>query len=158
MKATVKIPNPKPKNWSVSGGDIETLFNNLNRHGWWGRYRSFEDKKPKKKGDKIIEVVITGSPTITMPKWKEYGKASKEEKKSWDNMYKALLKHENNHHKIFTDYAKEWKGELEGGDDLTKPDLEKAWKAFKKELQKRQNKYDAKTSHGEKEGVILMVP
>ena len=98
MKAKVKIPAPAKKDWTVSGGDIETLFNNLERHGWWGRYESHEDKKPRKTGDKITEVVITGSPRIILPKWKDYGKASRAEKKSWDDMYKALKKHEENHH------------------------------------------------------------
>jgi predicted secreted Zn-dependent protease len=161
MKITIKIPAPKEKSFTVKGSSIPEVFNALEKHGFWGRYRSNEtiayetDKKDK---NLYIGGSVSGAPVVTLPKWANYGKASKPEKKSWDDMMKALTKHEYNHHTKFEDSAKDWKKEMEKGDDLSKKEMTASWDKFVKELQKTQDAYDARTKHGLTEGVELIEP
>ena len=70
MKVTVKIPKPSNSTWTVSGKTIPEVFKKLQKHKWWGRYRSNETYKDKKRNkEKLIEeIVISGKPMIIMPK------------------------------------------------------------------------------------------
>lgn len=158
MKVTLTIPSPAKKSWTVKGGNLEEVFKNLNKNAFWGRYRSNPSYKSSGKGDKIDTIKLTAGPVITMPSWAGYGKASKDEKKSWDAMFKALQKHESNHHDIFVKAADDWKKEMEDGGDLSKKDADRAWKDFNASTQRLQDRYDSSTSNGAKEGVILDIP
>lgn len=155
MKVTLSIPNPSQKTWTVKGKDLGEVFDNLNRHGFWGRYRANPSYKASGGGSKIDSVKLSAGPVITMPSWAGYGKATKDEKKSWDAMAKALQKHESNHHDIFVKAAQAWKKEMEDGGDLTSKEIDKAFKDFSAATQKLQDKYDTSSGNGKKEGVIL---
>lgn len=157
MKVSVSIPNPKSRSFSVKGKSIPDVFKALNKNGYWGRYRSDPDVDWGK-DDPVTKASITSSPYIILPTWSDYSKATKDEKKSWDDMMKALEKHENNHHTIFKDAVDTFKKSLEKRDDLSAKDAKQLWKDFIKDTQDAQDKYDTKTSHGEKEGVELIVP
>jgi predicted secreted Zn-dependent protease len=158
MKVTLKISKPSNKTWTVKGADIAALFKNLQAHDWWGRYRSNNSGKFAGKSSQIDTVTLTAKPVITMPKWATYSKASKGEKKSWDAMFKALRKHEDEHHTIFVKSAEDWKTRMECGDDLSKKDMDKAWKLYQKDSQKDQDDFDKRTGHGTKAGVVLNIP
>lgn len=158
MKVTISIPRPSIRSFGVKGSTIPEVFEALNRNGFWGRYRSQEKADWSGRDGVNDRVKLGGAPFILLPDWRNYGKATKAEKKSWDQMMKALTKHENNHHDIFTDYAAEWKKEMERGEDLDDAAMQSAWDAFREELQKRQDAYDKRTNHGEKEGVVLEQP
>jgi predicted secreted Zn-dependent protease len=158
VKVALKVPNPSKKSWTVKGKNLEEVFDNLNKNAFWGRYRSNHKYKSSGKGDKIDTVTLESGPVITMPAWGGYSKATKDEKKSWDTMFKALQKHENNHHDIFVKAAEDFKKEMERGGDLTEREVERAWSAFDSATQKLQDKYDSTTDHGKKEGVILDIP
>ena len=159
MKVTLKVPSPSSKPWTVKGADLKAVFDNLNKHGWWGRYRANESYKgkPDKSGN-IVTVALSAKPVVHMLKWAGYGKAKPAEKKSWDAMWKALETHEKNHHKIFSDAAAAWKKALEAGGDLSKSDMAAAWKKFTTDTQKQQDDYDKRSKHGANEGVILVIP
>lgn len=157
MKVKVSIPKPKSKSWSVKGKSIPDVFKNLNKNAFWGRYRSDADIDWGK-DDPVTKASITASPYIILPDWSEYGKVSKGEKRAWDDMIKALDKHESNHHKIFEDTVEEFKKTLERRDDLSAKDAKSLWKDFLKDLQAAQDRYDSRTRHGEKEGVELVEP
>ena len=157
MKVVINIKKPSDKSWKVKGTTIAELFKNLNKHKWWGRYRSNEDYKKKKGKDGYFEqATIIGAPVVTMPSWVNYSKASKEEKKSWDDMWKALKVHELNHHKIFEKEAEAWKKWMADFEEVDQKTLTAEWDSFKKDLQKAQDAYDKKSKHGKSEGVILM--
>jgi len=160
MEIKLSISSPTSKSFTVKGDTIEEVFNSLNKNGYWGRYRSNESQSSKFGDDRktVVEIELSASPTITLPNWSGYGKATKEEKKSWDVMYKALDKHENNHHTIFEDAAKAWKKQMEKDGDVEKKVSDKAWAEFVKSVQKLQDGYDTKTKNGEKEGVVLEQP
>ncbi len=158
MKVICKIAKPGRTTWSVKGKNLEEVFKNLNAHRWWGQYKSGESIKWTLKDGKVDAVQVLVKPLISMPKWSGLSKATKEEKKSWDLMSKALLKHENEHHKVFLKVLEAWVKKLETLTALDKKALEKAWKAFGKEAQKQQDVFDKKTDHGAKKGVVLNIP
>lgn len=149
---------PSPKHWTVKGSDLEKVFRNLEAHGWWGRYRARAKCVPKPKDGKIAEVAITGAPVITMPKWASYGKASKAEKKSWDDMYKALLKHENTHHTKTREAIKEFKKKVADMGEIEAKKKKALTDRFAADLQKANDDYDTKSKHGKNEGVVLVLP
>jgi predicted secreted Zn-dependent protease len=154
MKVTLGYGSPSNATWKVKGSDAETLFKNLNKHKWWGRYRSNSKGTWTGKGAKISSVKIAGKPVITMPVWTEYSKV-KAGQKSWDKMWAALKKHEDEHHVIFDTAAQDFKKMLEKGGDLDPKDMQKAWDKFVKDTQKKQDAFDSKTGHGSKTGVVL---
>jgi predicted secreted Zn-dependent protease len=153
-KVTISNGSIARKTWSCKGKTLDEVFKNLNKHGWWGRYRSNLTMKstPAKTG---LQVKIAGKPIIIMPKWSDYSKAAPADKKSWDSMYKALLKHETNHHSITEKHLKELKTDVEKNGEMDKNEMLKAWNLAMKQLAKKQETYDSRTDHGSKEGVML---
>lgn len=161
MKITLKIPKPKESSFTVKGASIPDVFHALEKHGFWGRYRSNETiayETDRKDRALYVGGTVSGAPVVILPKWANYGKASKDEKSSWDTMMKALTRHEYNHHAKFEDAAKDWKKAMEKGGDLSKKEMTAAWDKFVKDLQKTQDAYDSKTRNGQKEGVELIEP
>ncbi len=154
MKVTLSYGKPSNKSWKVKGGDANTLFANLNKNGFWGRYRSNVSASWSGKGAKIDAFKLTAKPVVLMPSWTEYSKI-KAGQKSWDKMWKALKKHEDNHHTIFDTSAKAFKKKLEVEGDLDPKDMKKTWETYQKDAQKLQDDYDKKSKHGKNEGVIL---
>lgn len=155
MKVVLSFPKPKANTWTVKGKTIVDLFDNLNKHKWWGRYRSHPEHSLKEKDALVSEFKLTAKPEVIMPKWAEYAKASKDEKKSWDDMWAALNTHENNHHTIFSDECDAWVKAMDKLGDLDKKKAKAEWDKFVKATQAKQDGYDKKTDHGAKEGVIL---
>ena len=149
------VPSPKSSTYSVSGKTINAVFETLNKRSFWGRYRSNASYKATFQLDGHIDVfTLTSKPSIIMPKWKEYSKGNKGQKASWDNMWKKLNTHENNHHKIFEDCVADLEATVTSTDVL-EADLAKFWKDETKGWQDMQDAYDSKTNHGVKEGVEL---
>ena len=143
------------KTYDVSGASIEKVFNVLDKRKWWGRYRSNEDKSMEYALDgNLKKITVKGSPKIWMPKWKEYSKGTKEQKKEWDRMWKCLETHELEHHNIFTSEVDAFTADIESM-ELKKAEAEKHWKDSTKDWQTRQNDYDSTSDHGGNEGVHL---
>lgn len=155
MKVTCKISKPSQKTWKVKGKTLDELVTTLDKHDWWGRYRSEISYSYKEKGGTVSVFSIKAKPVIHMPAWGEYSKASKDDKKAWDTMFKALLKHETNHHALFLEACAIWARDMDAEGEIDKKAALKAWKDFETNLQKTQDDYDSKTNHGAKEGVML---
>lgn len=155
MKVTLKIPKPTSKTWTVKGKTSDELYKNMVKHKWWGRYLSNPNYGYKDKAGIVSELIFKPKPVIYMPVWSDYSKASKADKKLWDDMYKALKKHEENHHTILLSEAASWKKAMDKLGDVDKEKMETEWVKFNKATQAKQQSYDTKTHHGEKEGVSL---
>ena len=157
MDVVLKIPKPANKTWNVKGKTVQELLDNIERHGWAGLYLanpSYAYKQPK---DIVTQFTLKTKPLITTPKWSDYSKATKDEKKSWDKAMQGLKKHENNHHEIFCKEAKLWKAKMKKMGDLDKGDMESEWGTFMKLVQGKQDTYDTKTQNGVKEGARMTV-
>ncbi len=96
-----------------------------------------------------------------MPVWSNYGNAPKDQKASWDKMYKALLAHEQHHHKIQLKCGSDLEKLLKKQEGLDAKALNKKLEEARTACQDKQDAYDAKSKHGANEGVVLdvsMVP
>lgn len=151
------IAKPKLVTYSVSGNTIEQVFNNLEKRKFWGRYRANQSKTASYQLDGHIKTItITAAPVITMPKWKNYSKGNKGQKATWDNMWKKLKAHEDNHHKIFLKCVDGFETDLKA-ENVTKTDLPTHWSDATSDWQDDQDAYDSpgQSNHGINEGVEL---
>lgn len=158
MKVILKIPAPKPIDYKVKGKTYTEAAEYLLSKPFAACYKSNPSFK-QKFGDSgnTTQITLIAKPTITMPVWPGAGKLKGQEKKDWDSMIAALNKHEKKHHSIFETDAKKFKKDTEAEGDVPKGDVPAKMNAFFTKSQENQNKYDKKTNHGEKEGVVLPV-
>ena len=184
IKIKSNIAKPSQKTGiKVKAADLDALRDALSRFKHWGEYDAGADAGYKNKSDKqIVEVTLTAKPVIQMPVWQGYSKASKDDKKAWDDMYAKLAKHEMNHHYLSLEvYAKFFmeidvknseiealNKKLEKESDEKKRDalmkkytpmtvalMKTRLAQLSKDLQAAQDIYDTKSDHGKKEGVKL---
>ncbi len=154
MKADIKKPKVSDSN-AVSGTSISAVFDALQKKPYWGRYRPNQSFSADFALDGCLSTfTIKAVPTIKMPKWKQYSKGNADQKKTWDKMYKTLLKHENNHHAFFLETAAIFLDRIKDL-GLTRSETQKEWDAYVVDLQDIQNAYDDRSDHGVNEGVEL---
>ena len=108
----------------------------------------------------VDRVVTTVDIQFTLPKWKDYRRAHRNEQKKWDAYYRALLKHETGHKDIAINSARSIEDRLLNMERVTdRADLERRVKSIAEtifqECKELQAQYDAKTDHGRNRGVLL---
>ncbi len=158
MKVNLKIPSPKTVNYTVNGKDYTEAANYLLNKPFAACYNANPTYSHKfNNNGNTHEITITAKPTITFPKWNGASKLKGDEKKYWTSMIRALAKHEAHHHKIFETDAKKFKKDTEAAGDFPKGETAGKMSTFFSDSQTNQDKYDTRTSHGEKEGVTLPV-
>ena len=158
MKVNLKIPAPSTVAYKVKGKDLAEAANFMRSKPFAACYKANPKPSHKFNDDGMThEISIAAKPTITMPQWAEARKLKGDDKKSWNSMLRALAKHEAHHHKIFETDAKKFKKDTEAVGDFPKGETAGKMTAFFTASQKNQDSYDARTNHGEKEGVKLPV-
>jgi predicted secreted Zn-dependent protease len=155
MKVSVTIPKPSVKSFKIKGETISDARDALNRRHEWGFYSSNQSVDWSGKGVPVDTVKVSAKPVIELPSWSGYPKADKDAQKEWDRMFKALTRHENAHHDVFTGVCDAWKKALEKGGDLAPKDMQDSFDEFMKDVQKAQDKFDASTGNGARDGVEL---
>ena len=158
VKLDFKISEPKVTKYKVTGTTLKEVLKQLNKRDEWGTYDSTQNQKSDAKADgdgNVLSVTLSFSPEIELPEWSGYGKATKEQKKSWDNMMAKLTKHEKNHQDIQKGALEDFKKKLKSAKTLDKDTLKDMIKDFKEDTQKQQDSYDTSSGHGAKEGVEL---
>jgi predicted secreted Zn-dependent protease len=85
--------------------------------------------------------------------WLQFG--HERAKASWDKMIKVLEGHERKHHDIQVDCASDLEKEIKKAKALDADDLNKMISDQQEACQKKQDPYDSRSGHGEKEGVVL---
>ena len=158
VKVDIKVNNPKVTKFKVAGKTLSEAKKNLNSRDEWGLYDATQNGKSSAKTDKdgnVTSVTIVISPIIQLPEWSGYNSATKEQKASWDTMVKALEAHERKHHDIQVDCASDLEKEIKKAKALDADDLNKIISDQQKACQKKQDAYDSRSGHGEKEGVEL---
>lgn len=155
VKLTWKDSAKKIKiNAATLGGALKVL----QKREEWGLFEGGLSPSVKKEGDNVTELTIAGSCTIHMPEWSGYRSAPKACKEEWDQMYEKLEKHEQGHAKLYVDVVEKFAEGLRKKDEAVTVDQMKALiKALDEKLDKDSESYDARTGHGEKEGVKLHI-
>ncbi len=158
VKINIKLSAPKVSKFTVRGETLADARKALDARDEWGLYDATQGFKSSAKVDKdkkVTEVTMTINPVIELPDWSGYGKATKEQKASWDAMVKKLEAHERKHHKIQEDCVDALKKAIKDEDDLDAKALNKIISDQQKACQKKQDAYDTSSGHGAKEGVVL---
>lgn len=156
-KISVKVNKPKSKEKTVKGATIDEVRKNLNKMPEWGLYDATKNVKTdaKAQGDTVTEFTLTLNPTIELPKWAGYSKASKDDKAKWDKMIKALKAHEDEHHNIQVKAAADLEKTLKGMKGLTVKQVQGEVAKGQAAAEKAQKDFDTSTKHGTNKGVQL---
>ena len=152
------------KTYSVSGNTYEDAFKffakkNASKEEW----AAFAHERPglsflPAKGEPITDVTLKVGYTITMPSWSKANSLGKNRKAAWDKMMTALAKHEENHRVILLEQSALFGEKITNETDLSLKKLAELFKTFPADVKAAQDKYDASSGHGEKEGVFLPAP
>ena len=158
VKIDIKLATPKVSKFKVSGKTLKDVQKALDARDEWGLYDATQNVKSGAQVDKdgaVKSVTMAVNPVIELPEWSEYGKATKEQKASWDAMVKKLEAHERKHHDIQSDYIDDLKKQIKAAKDLDAKGIDKLIDDNQKACQKKQDAYDTSSGHGAKEGVNL---
>jgi len=158
IKQNITVNNPRVSTFNVGGKTLSEAKKNLDARDEWGLYDATQNVQSSAKTDaegNVISVTMVLNPIIQMPSWSGYRSASKEQKASWDTMYKALLAHERKHHDIQVDCAEDLKKAIKAAKQLDGDALNKLIEQSRQACQKQQDAYDSRSGHGAKEGVVL---
>ncbi len=152
------------KTYSVPGATYENAFKFFARknaaHEEWA---VFAPERPglsflPARGAPITEVVLRLGFTITMPSWSNASSLGRNRKAAWDKMIAALAKHEENHRLILIEQGLVFGEKVTKATDLDPKKLADLFKRFPADVKAAQDRYDAATGHGAKEGVFLPAP
>lgn len=160
IKVKITVSKPSIKKFKVGGKTLAEALKALNAREEWGSYDATKGQKSsaqKEKDGTISSVTLTVNPVIELPEWAGYAKATKEQKASWDSMVDALRAHEFRHHDIQVDSADDLEKKLKKLKSPTIEDVNGLLSDQQESCQKAQDAYDARSKHGEKEGVVLDV-
>ena len=160
----VEVTKKDRKTSAVAGNTYEDVFKffekkNAAKEEW----AKFSHEKPAlsfkpPSGGPVTEVVLKVGFTITMPSWSKASSLGKNRKAAWDKMITALEKHEENHRLILLEQSMLWGETITAESDLTVEKLATLFKPFPAQVKAAQDKYDASSGNGVKEGVFLPAP
>ena len=158
IKQNITINSPRVSTFNVGGKALSEVKKNLDARDEWGLYDATQNMQSGAKTDadgNVVSVTMVLNPIIQMPSWSGYRAASKEQKASWDTMYKALLAHEKKHHDIQVDCVEDLKKAIKAAKQLDGDALNKLIEQSRQTCQKKQDTYDSRSGHGANEGVVL---
>ena len=92
-----------------------------------------------------------------MPAWKAYRRQPQTCKDEWDQMWRALRKHEDGHREIFEKGLARLVSQLENAGKTSGAGLEQLIRNAEADSQREQNTYDNETDHGRSRGVEVSV-
>ena len=157
-KVNITVNRPAISKFRVAGKTLSDVKKNLDARDEWGLYDATQNFKSSAKTDadgNVVSVTMVLNPKIEMPVWSGYSGATKDQKASWDDMYAALLAHENQHHAIQLDCVEDLKKAIKAAKELDADTLNKLIDQSQQACQKKQDAYDTSSGHGAKEGVVL---
>jgi len=152
------------KTYSVPGSSYEDAFKFFGKkNDAKEEWATFSHERPglsflPPKGEPITDVTLKVGYTITMPSWSKASALGKNRKAAWDKMMTALAKHEDKHRGILEDQSALFGEKITKETDLSLKRLAELFKSFAGDVKTAQDRYDASSGHGEKEGVFLPAP
>lgn len=160
VKVDIEVSNPKVAHFRVRAKTLAEAQKQLDKRGTheWGLYDASKNLKSSAQTDQqgnVRSVTMVINPVIELPEWSGYGSATKAQKASWDAMVRALEAHERKHHAIQVDCAGDLKTALENAKSLDERGMNKIISDQQDTCQDAQDTYDARSGHGENEGVVL---
>lgn len=160
VNVNLNVGRPSNATYNISGRDISAVVAYFDmRHGCWGEYLdNSEYQFSGGASGHVTEVTITASPTIQMPRWPAYARATDADKAEWDRMIAALTAHENAHHDVYRRVANNFRTTLRRMRGLTEQHLQTEFENFLGRVSNEQRAYDRRTRNGANQGVTLVAP
>ncbi|MGK0154569.1 MAG: putative secreted Zn-dependent protease [Neolewinella sp.] len=149
MNVKLDMKNTGSSSYSVKGKTYKEVFDALSKRKHQGLYTWNTGVSYKMDGDKnIIDIKLSHTSDIEMPKWPGYSSAPKEDKAKWDNMFHTLLCHEQKHHTLAAKTLKAWAKTLTAAKQMDKKTFD-AWHGKESKAHTAaQVAFDKKTKHG----------
>lgn len=159
MDMDLTIRRPGNSHYTVRGTTFDALSRAMDRHGCWGRYTFPFTFRVTGPADDITTVAVTVSPNIELPTWAEYRRADAALKREWDRMIAALERHEQEHHRLFTRKAEEFRNSVPNiSQAMDRRAVDQLMADFRREAQAEMDSFDSRTNHGQRQGVELNDP
>lgn len=156
MEVETNWSEPTLRFYPIKAKTIDGVAKALRKRKKWGHTScliSFPDFRPE---TRIVEkITLTLSCKILMPNWPAYRYQKQNIKDSWDNMWKALKKHEDGHVDLFRKATNLLCSKLRELDKKRGGEIKKIISEAKDEIQRDHDNYDDKTDSGKKNGVEL---
>ncbi len=144
--------------YRVEAADLESAAKVLNGREEWGHFAGrFSWKWTGDAKGNATSVRIEPTFTITMPSWPAYREQPQPCKDAWDEMWRALRRHEEGHKELFTDALSGLVDQLEALDAATGREIDDLMEKTESAIQSAQSEYDTKTDHGRSQGVVLTI-
>ncbi|MEE9441925.1 MAG: DUF922 domain-containing protein [candidate division Zixibacteria bacterium] len=145
--------------FNLKGKDIKSIVQELNARDEWGKFDGSLGYKFNDTSKGIVtKVKLLPRYKITMPNWPAYRNQPQSVKDNWDNMYKALKTHENEHKQIMLTGLKNVQDYLGTLSKIKNDEFKIQIEDKIKEIKKKQDKFDVSTNHGADRGVELDIP
>lgn len=159
MKVTLHWGSKNSKaRFRVRASDLETAEKELRGREEWASFRGNLTWRWKDDGQgKILTLTLNPSYTITMPLWTGYRGQPDLCKQEWDSMWRALLRHEDGHKKIFEQAIAQLVRDLEQLQDVSANALRQLLEKAVTAIQKKHDEFDRVTDHGRSRGVELRI-
>jgi len=149
-------PRGSRSSFKISGKTLTQVRRNLDARGEWGKCDwSFTWKTSMSASGTVSRVRLTPQWTVLMPAWTEYRRAKARKQESWDQMWKALLKHENGHGDVFERGFSKLERDLAALESPSSSDVDQVAQRAQQDIDKAQRSYDTETDHGRSRGVEL---
>ncbi len=158
VQLNITVSSPTVTRFTVGGKTLAEAQKALDARDEWGLYDATQNVRSSAKTDgdgNVVSVTLALNPKIQMPAWSGYSSATKDQKDSWDAMYRALLAHENKHHALQLACVEDLKKAIKAIKDLDAQALKDCIDDQKDACQKKQDAYDSRSGHGANEGVVL---
>ena len=142
--------------FNITASDLQSACDALCGNKEWGHFSgdiSYDSKGDAQKN--VSSIVVKAGYTITMPAWGVLSKQPKACQDEWNRMWKALRAHEDGHLDVFNKGVAALVKTLTALKSGTHDDIDAVVNKALKDIQMGHDKYDASTTHGQKEGVKL---
>ena len=149
------LAEPTHSTYTLDAADFESAVNQMNARGEWGMggAKDIAYTSGTVNEDGIVSsVTITATLFTTLPNWTQLSSKPQAVQDEWNRMLGALRGHENHHVSIGRTHLEGLRTALAA---IHEDDLATTWSEKMTALQDAQNEYDASTTSGQTEGVVL---
>jgi hypothetical protein len=149
------LAEPTHNTYTLDAADFPSAVSQMNARGEWGMggARDIAYTSGIVREDGIVSsVTITATLFTTLPNWTQLSSKPQAVQDEWNRMLGALRGHENHHVSIGRTHLEGLRTALAA---IHEDDLATTWSEKMTALQNAQDEYDASTTNGQTEGVVL---
>ena len=156
MEMRLTMRRPGRSTYNVAADTLDAAAEEMDGHGCWGRYSFPFSQRLIGPPDDVQRIDLTIRPGIEMPNWTRYRHATDPQKRVWDRMITALERHEQEHHRLLTRKAEDFRDSLPNiSQSMDRRAVGRLMQDFQREAQAVMDDLDRTSDHGRRQGVDL---